>query len=290
MPSFRRLAIALIALIPFIQTAPASAWSGYGHEIVAQIALANVKPATRAALKQLLAKQALLETPACPARTIGEAARWADCVRSNKTFKDRFSYQDPWHYQNVEPCKAFDLKSVCRNGNCVSAQIERQVRMLKDPALPTRERVQALLLLIHFVGDLHQPLHAVDHNGDGGGNGVRADYGIVTYEKLSLHRIWDAFVAERGITSPPSLIHVYSGEDRARLAGGKVEDWSREAWELARSQVYPAALGPDYCTAPKDRRGSVSEAEIEALVPMVRDQVAKGGLRLARLLDEAFAG
>jgi hypothetical protein len=288
MPSLRRLAIALIALCSLVQTAPAFAWSGYGHGTIAEIALVNVKPATRMALERLLARQAVLETPTCPARTIEDASRWADCVR-NKPLKDRFSYQDPWHYQNVQVCKPFDLKSACRDGNCVSAQIDRQVRLLKDQAVPEREKVQALLLLIHFVGDLHQPLHAVERDGDGGGNGVRSDYGIVTYSKLSLHRIWDAFLAERGITTPPPLIHAYSAEERDRLAAGTVEDWSREAWELARAQIYPAALGPDFCTAPKDRRGSVSEAEIEALIPLVRDQVAKGGARLARLLDEAFA-
>lgn len=283
----RRVAIALIALWSFAQPAPAPAWSGFGHETIAQIALANVKPATRAAVARLLAEQRLLATPTCPAGTIGEAARWADCVR-NRPLYDRFSYQGTWHYQDVDPCKPFDVKSACRNGNCVSAQIERQIRLLKDPMVPEQERVQALVLLIHFVGDLHQPLHTVDHNDDGGGNGVRTDYGIVTYPKLSLHRVWDVFIAERGITTPPGLVHAYPAEERAKLAAGSVEEWSRESWELARTQVYPTALGPDYCTAPKERRGSVSEAEIEALIPAVRDRVVKGGLRLARLLDEAL--
>lgn len=288
-PRLRRLAFALVALVSLVSTAPAHAWGWYGHDVIAQIALANVKPATKAAVAALLAKRALLETPTCRADTLGRAATWADCVRSSKVLKDRFSYQEPWHYQNVEPCKPFDVKSVCRNGNCVSAQIDRQVRLLKDPVLPERERVQALLLLIHFVGDLHQPLHAVDHNGDGGANGVRADYGIVTYEKLNLHRIWDAFLSERSITTPPSLVRTYTAEERAKLSAGNVTDWSREEWDLARTQVYPAALGPDFCTAPRDKRGSVSEAEIEALIPALRDQVVKGGLRLARLLDEALA-
>jgi hypothetical protein len=161
--------------------------------------------------------------------------------------------------------------------------------LLKNKGVPERERVMALVLLIHFVGDLHQPLHNADHAGDGGGNGVNADYGIARGKRISLHRIWDNYLAERSITTPPAIVRIYSAEDRATLAAGTVEDWSRENWELARSAAYATALGKDYCDLPSQSHGAVSEAQIEALIPMVREQVEKSGLRLARLLDEAFS-
>lgn len=283
----RRVFLALLALCCILPCAPALAWSDYGHRTVGAIALANVKPQTRAAIERLLAHDALLETPTCPARTIEDASVWADCVKA-RPLRDRFSYQDAWHFQNIEVCQPFDLKSPCKGGNCISAQIERQVRLLKDKSVPERERVQALVLLVHFVGDLHQPLHDIDHDGDGGGNGRKVDYGIVHYERMNLHTVWDRYLAERSITTPPGLVHAYPAAERAQFAAGTIEDWSREGWEIARNQTYPTAFGPDYCKVPKDKRGAISNASIDALIPTVRDQVVKGGLRLARLLDEAL--
>ncbi len=81
--------------------------------------------------------------------TIAQASVWADCIKS---LGPRFSYTANWHYQNVNVCKPFDLKSACRDGNCVSAQIDRDMKLLKDKTLPMRERVQALAFLIHFMG------------------------------------------------------------------------------------------------------------------------------------------
>ena len=127
---------------------PASAWWDYGHETVARIALAEVRPATRAEVMRLLRQGALLDTPDCPVRTIGQASSWADCIRREG---DRFSYTASWHYQNVNVCRPFDMESACANGNCVSAQVERNLRLLKDRTLPRRERLQALLFLFHFA-------------------------------------------------------------------------------------------------------------------------------------------
>ena len=284
----RRLVRACALLLLFASASPAFAWWDYGHETIADIALANVSPQTRVAVQRLLAEQALLETPACPARTIAQASLWADCVKQ-RPMRDRFSYMESWHYQNVEVCKPFDLKAACRDGNCVSAQIERQVRLLKDKSLPERERVMAIVLLVHLVGDLHQPLHAVDHKDDGGGNGARTDYGVVTYPRLSLHRVWDGYLPERAISTSPSLVRAYPTAERAALAAGSVADWRRESWDIARTQTYPTAFGADHCSLSKDSRGAISQSSIEALVPVIRDQVTKGGLRLARLLDEALA-
>ena len=279
----RRLILLLAALLA---ASPAAAWWEYGHETVARIALQSVRPDTRAAIKRLLAKGRLLETPDCPIPTIELASYWADCI---KPLGDRFSYAGPWHYQNVDVCKPFDLKGACRDGNCVSAQIERQARILADRAVPERERVMALAFLVHFVGDLHQPMHAGDR-GDLGGNRVAANYGIIG-GRTNLHSIWDGYVAERGISEPPggalALLAEVPAAERATLAGGTVEDWSREGWEAARQYAYGTLVG-DPCGATPEGRPTLTEEDVRALVPVIRRQVVKGGLRLARLLDDAL--
>ncbi|UZK65777.1 S1/P1 nuclease [Sphingomonas sp. M1-B02] len=262
---------------------PAQAYWEYGHETVAAIAYRNVTPAVRAEIRRLLARQALLETPGCPAGTIEQASVWADCI---KTLGPRFSYAYNWHYQNVDVCKDFTLKGNCPDGNCVSAQIERDVKLLKDKTVPQRERVMALAFLVHFVGDLHQPLHAGDRS-DLGGNRALSTYGAYSTARLNLHSIWDGLVAERAISTPPGLVRVYSSAERAAVDGGTVEDWSRDSWQVARDVVYASAYGGQPC-GPIPARATLSDAQIAALVEPARAQVIKGGLRLARLLNEAL--
>lgn len=276
--------VAVLALL--LLSSPAAAWWEYGHYTVGRIALMEVKPETRAALRRLMAKQALLETPTCPVRTIEEASYWADCI---KALGDRFSYAASWHYQNVDICKPFDLKAACRDGNCVSAQIERNAKLLAEKTLPVRERVQALAFLVHFVGDLHMPLHAGD-KGDLGGNRFSVSYGVIA-GRTNLHGTWDGWIAERGISNPPGdaagILSELSAAERLAMRGGTVEDWSREGWEAARQYAYGSVM-PDPCGAVPAERPVIDEATVRRLVPVARRQIGAGGLRLARMLDEAL--
>jgi hypothetical protein len=279
----KRLLILLAAILGFGAAAsPAAAYWEYGHETVAAIAYRNVTPAVRAEIGRLLKHQALLETPTCPARTIEQASVWPDCI---KELGPRFSYAYNWHYQNVNICKDFTLKGNCPDGNCVSAQIDRATKLLKDRTVPLRERVMALAFLVHFMGDLHQPLHAGDR-ADLGGNRARSSYGDFVGQKLNLHTIWDGYLAERAASTPPSLVRLYSPEERTTVQAGTIEDWSRDSWQVARDVAYATAYG-EPC-GPADQRGTLDEAKIEKLIEPARQQMVKGGLRLARLLNEAL--
>ena len=130
----------LLAALLFLAPARAMAWWEYGHETVARIAWLEMSPVTRAELRRLMARSALLETPTCSARTIEAVSYWPDCI---KTLGERFSYASPWHYQNVDICQPFDLAAPCRDGNCVSAQIERHllIEALIDPDLAEQPRL-----------------------------------------------------------------------------------------------------------------------------------------------------
>ena len=270
----------------FSFAAPAQAYWEYGHETVARIAWLQMRPDTRAKVAALLRQGRLLETPDCPVATLEQASVWADCI---KPLGDRFSYAYSWHYQNVDVCKPFDLKAACKDGNCVSAQIERNARLLADRTVRARERLTALAFLTHFVGDLHQPMHAGDH-GDLGGNKVTASYGIIA-GRTNLHSIWDGWLAERAISTPPggpaALLAQVSPSDRERIVAGSVEDWSREMWGKARDLAYKTLL-PDPCGAAPVERPVLDEAEVRALIPDVRQNVVEGGIRLAKLLDDAL--
>lgn len=280
----RSLILFLAALC--VAASPARAYWEYGHETIGRIALDSVRPDTRAKIQALLRQGKLLDTPDCPVATIEQASVWADCI---KPLGDRFAYAYSWHYQNVDICKPFDLKGPCKDGNCVSAQVERNARLLADVKVPTRERLMALAFLVHFVGDLAQPMHAGDR-GDLGGNRVSANYGLVG-GRTNLHSIWDGYLAERAISTPPGgpggLLGTVSAEERSALAAGTVTDWSRESWEASRASAYTSLLG-DPCGEKSEVRPTLTEADVQGLIPVVRREILAGGLRLGRLLDDAL--
>lgn len=282
--SMTRLFLALALLLA---PAPALAWWEYGHETVARIAMLEVEPETRAKIRRLLRNSAALDTPTCPIRNLEDAAVWPDCI---KPLGDRFSYANSWHYQNVHICEPFDQQAACKDGNCVSAQIERNARLLADETMPARERLQALAFLAHFVGDLHMPLHAGDR-GDLGGNRFPVAYGLIA-GRTNLHSAWDGYLAERAISTPPGeargLLSGLSEAEKAGMAAGSVEDWARQSWEISRDHAYGGVLA-DPCGPVPAQRPVIREERTRALIPVVRAQVSRAGLRLARLLDEALA-
>ncbi|MBW0143843.1 S1/P1 nuclease [Sphingomicrobium clamense] len=287
MPNTFKIAFAAIAALAVFVAAPLKAYWEYGHETVAKIAFASVQPETRAELRRLMRQDALLQTPDCRANTIEAASYWPDCV---KPYGDRYAYAFRWHFQNVDICKEFDLSGPCANGDCVAAQIERHARMLADRDLPDRVRLESLTFLVHFVGDLHQPLHAGD-NDDLGGNRVSANYGLIG-GRTNLHSIWDGFLAERAISTPPRGIDGWlSGLDAGeidRIKSGDVVDWSREMWEQSRDVAYPTLIDADPCDGKVEGRPTLTEEDVQRLIPIARQNVVHGGLRLARLLDDAI--
>lgn len=283
-----RKIVLLLASFALLATSPAMAWGAYGHRTVAAIAMANVTPATRARIAALLVHQRELDTPECAMHTIEDASVWPDCVKGQPW---RWGYAGSWHYQDEPVCGDFDLKRNCAAGACVTAQITRNARLLADRKLAPVLRLEALAFLVHFVGDVHQPLH-VGENEDQGGNKVKADYGIATGQNL--HSIWDGPQAERAISAAvPPLVRRYSAEERARLATGTVEDWARESWQVSRDFLYPAAFGKLPC---KGKEGEGKEAEkivwtnpaIEKAMPIVDERIERAGLRLAKMLDDAL--
>jgi hypothetical protein len=275
----------LAILLAFSTAAPAAAYWEYGHETVAGIAWQQMRPDTRRAIRRLLAEEKSLATPTCPIATIEQASVWADCVK----YDERFDYAVSWHYQNVDVCKPFDLKGPCKDGHCVSAQIDRNARLLASNAVPPREKLVALAFLVHFVGDLHQPMHAGDHD-DLGGNRVAVNYGIIG-GRTNLHGVWDGWLAERALTTPPAgvdaLLAAVPPAERAAIAAGSVEDWSREYWAKSRDLAYKTIIA-DPCGPPAAARPTLTEAQVQALIPAVRANVVAAGIRLARLLDDAL--
>ena len=272
---------ALLALLPV----QASAWGFYAHRTTADIALENVRPETRAGIARLMRAAPQLGVPQCDLADLQDASVWPDCLRSEGW---RWGYTFAWHYRTAPVCEAYNPRANCSGGNCILAQIERNQRILADESLPAKVRLEALAFLVHFIGDVHMPLHSGDHE-DRGGNDIDTAYGIAP--GLNLHWIWDGPLAERAITSAPSpLVRRYSAEERAELGGGSPADWGRESWETSRDFVYPTAFDRPPCEGEDlPDETALTQEDIERAIPIAQRRVTQAGIRMAEFLDAAFA-
>jgi hypothetical protein len=280
-----KAALAVVLALAVMLPAPAHAWGFYAHRKTAAIAEANVSPQVRAKIARLIRSEPALGTPECPLKSLEDAAVWADCIRGEGW---RWGFTAAWHYRTAPVCQAFNPRANCAGGNCVTAQVTRAHRMLADESLPAAIRLEALAFVVHFAGDVHMPLHSGD-NEDRGGNDRKADYGI--RPGYNLHSIWDGPLAERAISDPADpVVRRYSPAERAELSGGSPDDWGRESWEIARGFVYPTAFDTeDVCAAPLPDETALSQEDIIRGVPIAKRRVQQAGLRIADLLESAFA-
>lgn len=293
------LALAAGAALSLLTSQPALAWGEQGHRAVAEIAQANVSPKTATVIAALLKAEPGLGTPTCAVRSLSDASYWPDCIRNQNW---RWAYTFPWHFvDSPVSAPAFDPKAQCDYGACVTAQIERNRRILADASLPAAQRLEALAFLAHFVGDIHQPLHAADNGDHGGNTPIVANLpgepivnaGVVIDPKphpISLHWFWDTIVVRRLFAEEArtAIVRPYSAEERKMIATGAVDDWARESWELARGLVYPQAFGKVPTAAEEASEVTIPDAEIGRDAKVARQRLIQAGLRLARLLDEAL--
>ena len=193
------------------------AWGVEGHQIVAHIAARELTSAARVQVQDLLGGDA--------EGAMVEVSTWADEIQRARP------NTAPWHFVDIPIGSAgYDPGRDCRSDRCVVAQIEREKTILADRQLVPPVRAEALRFLIHFVGDLHQPLHAVD-NGDRGGNEVRVSIGR---RQINLHAVWDtALVQSLGANATgvanDLMVRITTSDRRKWQAGGAVS-WANETW------------------------------------------------------------
>jgi hypothetical protein len=145
-----------VAILVFVFPSLCHAWSGEGHQLIALIAEDMLTPEAKAAAKELLDGANIADA---------EVVNWADEIRRERR------ETAPWHYVNIpHDARGFDRARDGRDGDNVIDALERQAKVLADKTQPREKSVEALKFVIHFVGNLHRPLHCADRNGDKGGN------------------------------------------------------------------------------------------------------------------------
>ena len=266
----------------------ASAWGGEAHRVIADIARPFLDEAARRGVAAMLEAERRLH-PDSRMRTLADAATWADEVRSSRPEARR------WHFDDVPLCAAAERARYCAGGDCASAQIDRLAALLADRDAPLAERVDAFKYLAHFVGDIHQPLHAAD-NDDRGGNAIAVILeGSFAPEVLpaNLHRIWDVDLPARFLREPGNsrrqLARSITRSERELWSQGTPADWIGEAHRLAREVAYGALPGFACGTPAADQPIRLGKAYYQAARPVLALQLKRAGVRLAAVLNRAFA-
>jgi hypothetical protein len=275
---------------------PAGAWGDEGHKIIALIAEHYLEPAVRLKVTTLLAA----DTDTLTAHDIANEATWADKYRDSDrgTTKIRYKATGQWHFVDIELAQP-DLASACFGHPplppgvpasrgppqaCVVDKINQFAAELGDPATGASEQLLALKFLLHFVSDLHQPLHASDDHDAGGNKKLVGGEGV---HPGNPHHYWDVeFVKALG-TDPRqvsgSLIERISEPQRQEWSSVTPADWAMEAFALARRDAY--GLLP----RPGDHGAySLPSAYTEQAVRDVALQLSRAGVRLAFVLNQAL--
>jgi hypothetical protein len=265
MPRF----VPLLALALACVAGDALAWSAEGHRIVARIADAGLTPAARAEAARLLAAE--------PDPTLAGIATWADELRDNQPELGKRSAK--WHYINFDGRCGFEPPRDCKGDNCVVTQTNRLYRILADTRRDPAERTMALKFLVHFVGDLHQPMHASPRD-DKGGNDYQVNLGG---EGSNLHRIWDGTIIERRDLSAEdhaeALLEHLPSSDPTLQSDRPVLEWALESCRLVEDgKAYPA-----------EGVHVIDEAFLDERLPLAEQRLRDAGLRLAQLLNHALA-
>jgi hypothetical protein len=253
------------------QAAPAWAWGRHGHRVVAKFAQTRLKPAALAKIQELLE----------PNEDIADASNWPD---EHSTPQDA-----PWHYVNV-PLEStrYDAMFCDPAKGCIVEKIKEFVNVLKDPRAKNPDKRRALRFVIHFVGDIHQPLHVAGNN-DRGGTQLQVRY---SGHGTNLHAMWDYEILQSGkdgnefderacvtrlskFTAPAELDKWAERRN--------VEDWATESLELAK-QAYK-----EPSTGKMIKNGQLLGDDYQKwAIEKVEERLAQSGVRLADVLNDAL--
>lgn len=238
-----------------------SAWSQKGHDVVAHIAECHLTAAAADSVSAILDGKS--------------AVYWANWL-DNASHTPDYAYTKTWHYKNIDAGEAYEDAKVNPAGDVVRA-VREQIAILSDPKSTKGQKALALKILIHVVGDMHQPMH-MGHLSDLGGNLTKVRF----FDRdTNLHSVWDGSIVNSGhdwtYTEWQQQIDRLTPEQRRAEAAGNVDDWARQTYEIA-DRVY------DYFPSGT----KISYNHIAQWTPVVEQQLERGGIRLARILNALF--
>jgi hypothetical protein len=268
------LAIVFALLLPI----KSFGWGKEGHILTALIAEQGLTPKTKEKLIEL------------GFTSIGqdEVCNFADHVRRKKQFPQYFK-SGPWHfvdmpYGEIKSHRQADDFIYMNNPN-VCTQIEKFTRRLRSLTTDKNDKQEAVKFLVHFVGDIHQPLHCCTRN-DRGGNSLKVHYLGKGGKSLNLHHVWDTNLVLEATEHKPlkDVAQKWFTEDIGLELNLRPNEWAYESYLVANKIVYMQE-GKEL---PKEGITNLERSYIDKGAACVKLRIQKGGARLARLLNNIF--
>lgn len=264
---FRRILKISLVILLFSFPVKAMCWGQLGHRIVAEIADSYLTEKTKAAIKKILGNE-----------SIAMASNWGDFIKSDSTY----NYLETWHYINFEKNLSYNqLKEVLKKdtGKVHDAYtaITFLTKELKKKSITLEKKRMYLKLLIHFVGDVHQPLH-VSPVGTSGGNDVKVQW---FGQSSNLHRIWDSELIEQqqlSYTEYAAYLNHTTAAQRKKWQQEPISKWLYDSYVLAQNLH-------NEITGTNPRLGYPYNYDH---IKTLEQQMLKGGVHLAGLLNEIF--
>lgn len=251
-----------------LTVAPCLGWGQKGHDTVAFIAENHLTASAKAAVDSLL-----------QGKSIVYYSNWLD----NASHTPEYAYTKTWHYKNIDADQTYRSAPILESGDIVRA-INEQAAILADTNMVDGQRALALKILVHLLGDIHQPMH-LGHASDLGGNRWDVKY---FRSPANLHGVWDSRLPESAhkwsYTEWQQQIDRATPEEcRDILADAYPEHWGEETYGISKA-VYEAT----------PVNTNISYDYIAEWTPVIEKQFLRGGLRLAdmlnTILDPAYEG
>ncbi|HEX6559120.1 MAG TPA: S1/P1 nuclease [Longimicrobiales bacterium] len=271
MRHFTRIATLALLLLP----ARAFAWGEEGHRTVCAIAWQRLTPQAHTMIARLLG--------ADDKTTFVEACLWADQIRPN------VPSTAPYHFVNIPAgASGFDMARDCADSkkHCVTWAIVHYANILADTSRSPNARRNALRFIGHFVGDVHQPLHA-GRPEDLGGNRVLVDFfgnAGSGDRRMNLHSVWDTQILRHArwqwAAAALRLNAEVVPDEAQQWQTLDVGAWTTESYRVCEDYVYTRL----------PQNGKIRNAYYRPALGYVEVQLQKAGVRLAFLLNSAAGG
>jgi hypothetical protein len=286
MRSLKWLLIVLFIAETMGVSSPAYAWTHVGHELVADIAWSRMTPQARSQAMRLLESGDDVPNAACQTRTFRQGATWLDCIRSNSSLSPDVAKQAlVYHADRDALCPV--LRTHCKDHHCATDTLEQAIAQVSDKNEPLATRRIALKIIMHLVGDLHQPLHEATAS-DGNGN-LTTVLVKPNAQPMGLHGYWDNVISHRVRTRMDDVRRIIDAHG-AEMERGTIKEWNQETREQAKDIVYGALPGVrDICLLGKNTPPILLDRHyVDDATTLGELKIAQAGVRLAVILNRVL--
>ncbi len=279
----------LVALMPWKET---QGWGTEGHMIVGDVAETYLTDSAKAEVSKILGGQ-----------TLGQVASWADHVKRG----DKFGDMGRMHYNNTpRGAESLDMERDCADGECVVVACEKYYKILSDHTVSDEERTEALKFLVHFVGDIHQPLHT-GYSDDSGGNGSDVNFFGKT-GRSNLHGMFDYMLIQHDTETTEfskdlwrirdlpqekynewnALLRPVTDRVLESITDEQIAEWNKEpenplAWANESVKIV-LSIYEDY-----EKSDVIDQAYADKYMPVIEHRLGMGGVRLAWMINHALS-